>query len=249
MGCSRRTERKRSDTRTGAADVSQRDRLLRRHPQRPRCADARPRARRRGRRADARLRPPHHRRSSATARSSRSTRPRRCSSAARAGSATSTSTRRVVVSASTGEGLRLARRAGGGRHGRVRLGLPHRRRPRRPAAAPRRRCSRAAPRRVAIAPAELPPQPRSPTSTGSGCWPRPATRPRSRPPATWPTRSGPTSSRDERQRRPAGRRLTRRGARGPRDDQRAGAERDRERDRPVLVAARGVRSLRTLVSA
>ena len=68
-----------------------------------------------------------------------------------------------------------------------------------------------------------------------------ATRPRSRPRASSPTGWARSLIARRAQRRPAGRRLARRGARGPRDDHRAGAERDRERDlRRCWSSPRGV---------
>ena len=194
--------------------------------QRPRRADARARAGRRRRTADARLRPPHHAVGAHRARSSRSTRRRRCSSAAPIGSATPTSQRRVVVSGSTGEGLKwLAEQEDAdivvfGSDYRTAAGH----------VAPQRSAQTAArgrPDRGRDRAGQL-----SRGAATADHARRRARRSRRRRRDRDRTRAGGLGRRDASPATSATstccRRLALRGARGPRDDQLAGAERDRE---------------------
>ncbi len=168
-----------------------------------------------------------------TPRSASSSRRRICSSAARMWLEDCIGVeRRVVVSASTGEGLQVARRAGARRRDRVRLGLPHGRRPRRPRALgpdpargrPRRARDRAGRRTASTATREIRHD-------------RPARRPGDDA-ALETARELAGGARRDRDRRDEPRvDLLVVGSRseaphGPRDDHRTRRERDRERDVP-----------------
>ena len=130
-------------------------RLVRRHRERHGRARARAAARPRGRLARARLRPPRRRAGRRSGRSSHRTKRRSCWRTARAGSATRTCRGYVVSAPSTPGRSPRPRRARGGGRDRLRLGVPHRARPRSPRARRRSGCSRADRSRSPIAPAGM----------------------------------------------------------------------------------------------
>ena len=181
---------------------------------------------------DARVRPPHDAGRARSARSSRSTRPRRCSSAAPAGSATSTCARRVVVSASTGEGLEVARRAGAGR--RSSCSAPTTAPP--PATS---RPQRSAQRLLEGGPAARRDRARPTTAADRDIQVRwigvleNGSDQAARQTATeLAEHLGASVTTEHPRHRPAGRRLAHGGSGRPRDDHGAGRVRDRERDLP-----------------
>ena len=221
------------------------DHLLRRHPERPRRADARTVPRRR--RRELTLAYVRHTTAgrSAPARSSRSTRRSACSSAAPAGSDDLDVERRVVVSASTGEGLAwLAEQEEADI---VVFGSDYRTAAGHVSPQPSAQTLlEGGPAAVAIAPGELPLAPRRreihtdrrPRRPGDDATIETARQLADRLGATVSPRRAPG--------RPAGRRLARGGPRGPRDAQLAGAERDRERDLPGARASRAASPVRVL---